>query len=111
MELRGYRVDLMIKLKPGAADTVVLETAEILGAVLVTKNSKHFKKLSPRDDSKKGRRYRHAGTIFMGCHEDIALVRFKEALDMLCAELERTKDFADPRLLAEIRKDAVRIMR
>jgi len=47
----------------------------------------------------------------MGCHEDIALVRFKEALDMLCAELERTKDFADPRLLAEIRKDAVRIMR
>jgi hypothetical protein len=107
---RGHQVHLMADIKRGAPDPFVLETAEILGAVLVTKNKKHFEKLSPRDDSKQGRKYRHVGVIYMGGKEESHPGRFEDELDMVCLKLDRAKDAPDPRVIIEIRPNLTRII-
>lgn len=107
---RGHEVHLMTDIKRSAPDPIVLETAETLGAVLITKNKKHFEKLSPRDDSRQARKYRHAGVIYMSGKEEHHVRRFEEELDVVCLKLDQAKNGSDPRIIVEIRAGLTRII-
>lgn len=88
----------------GSDDRVVIKYAEHTGAIVVTRNMKHFRSAG----RKNGRRPRGRGIVYLTCEVATANAsRFELMHDLLLAEHAIVQTLSDPRLVAEVRRDKV----
>ena len=107
----GYGVARVFDIMPGANDAAVLELAETMRSVLITKFKRHFNKLSPRESSPTSRRYNHAGVVYVCCKEVMARARMEHWIDLIEFEWARSRRFVDTKVIIEIRENLLRIAR
>ncbi len=113
LEAHGRKVEYVADINQGALDHVVLQMAEDLRSVLVTKNRKHFAKLWNRSTSRAGRRYLHAGMIYLRLkdREIEAARRMEECLGLIEYEWSRVKDLDDRKIIIDLHLDMIRVSR
>jgi hypothetical protein len=107
----GYGVARVSEITPRASDAAVLALAEEMRSILVTKNKRHFDKLSPRECSRTSRRHHHAGVVYVCCKEVMARDRIEHWIDLIEFEWARSRKFADTKVIVEMRDTLVRIVR
>ena len=107
----GYGVVRVFDIMPGANDAAVLELAETMQCVLVTKNKRHFNRLSQRESSSTSRKYHHAGVVYICCKEVLARSRTEHWIDLIEFEWARSRRFADTKVIIEMRDTLLRIAR
>jgi hypothetical protein len=90
-------------LAPGTPDRVVHETANNLGAILVTWNVRHFNRFPSR--------FPKAGLLFFKCDETDGRQRLAETLDLVVYEWNALIERGHPGpMMIEIRQELVRLL-
>jgi predicted nuclease of predicted toxin-antitoxin system len=86
LRVRGHRVlSARDELASGAPDPVIMASADAVGAVVVTWNRKHFKRLA----GGAARRYERAGLLCFSCREPDGRSRLEEEIEMIELQIER----------------------
>lgn len=107
---RGHRLFRAREVQEGASDDEVAHNAESLGASVVTRNAKHYKKQLGRRQAQTPR-FRSAGLITLELRSTDEVDRLRQVLDLVEAELEMVRAHADPRVVMEVHDDHVRVVR
>lgn len=81
---------------------MVVADADQLGAIVVTRNRRHFSPLITRDNSKAARRFPNASLISFRCRLDTWIPMLDQYLPLIQLEYSRRMDTDDPRLIVEI---------
>ncbi len=102
--------DVREHLESGAPDEWVMVAADNLGAVVLTFD-RDFLRLATRRPSGNVLRHRRAGRVVLACPPPRVVERLRVSLPLLVAEHSRSVTLSDPRVLAEIGVDTVRIDR
>ncbi len=87
---------------PGTPDPVVVADANQLGAIIVTRNRKHFGPLISRDDAKRAREFPNAGLISFRCRLDMWVPMLDKYWDHILLEHAKRQANDDKRLIIEI---------
>ncbi len=109
---RGHDVQYVRDLPAaGAADPVIATTGNILGAVVVTWNHKHFKALVSRFPGGNRQRLRNLGRITYTCPEPFGLRRTAALIESIEFEYAQVRKMADKRLMFEVGTTTFRVFR
>ncbi len=109
---RGHEVRLVREeLSPSAPDLLIARTANLLKAIVVTWNVKHFRRLICRAPRGEHIRFRHAGLIGMKCSEPHGRIRMAQAIETIEFELKHLQTLPDKRLFIDIEEDRILIER
>lgn len=120
LRTRGHTVQFSREvLGRSAPDTLVAATAErlatieadVLGAVVITRNCRHFRRLIRRETAGRATPYARAGLICLDCRAPSQLRRMEELIELIEAEHDIVQRSPDPRLIVEIGETIVRILR
>jgi Trk K+ transport system NAD-binding subunit len=108
---RGHEVVLVVEeLMPGAPDVVIARLAHDLGAIVVTCNAKHFKRLIPRAPDGQ-HRFRRASRLTLECPQPWITGRIVATIGSIESEWEQAQGRHDHRLLFQIHRDWVLVER
>jgi hypothetical protein len=95
-----------------APDRLVVAAADALGAIVVTRNTKHFRSLIHRDEpGGPASLFRRAGLICFRCRDELAMQRVEALIEALEQEFDRCLMLHDPRLIVEITDRTMQIVR
>jgi hypothetical protein len=110
---RGHIVQFSrIILWQEAADHLVAAAADELGAIVVTRNTRHYRNLIRRDESGKPQPpFRRAGLICFRCRDEVALQRIEVLVEAIEQEFDRCRSLSDPRLIIEITDRTMQVVR
>jgi predicted nuclease of predicted toxin-antitoxin system len=85
--------------------------ADRLGAIVVTRNYRHFRRLIRRNIGQEQTPYPNAGLICLRCANTSCLRRMSELISVIEAEYDAIQHLPDPRLIVEITETAMQIIR
>jgi len=93
------------ELAAGAPDPLIAASGDAVGAIVVTWNRKHFKKLATRAS----KRFPRLGLITFTCSEVDGAKRLETVIRVVEEEFERSLEREDSRLMLDIGKTKVSI--
>ncbi len=98
-------------LAAGAPDPVIATSGNILGAIVVTWNHKHFKAIVSRFPEGNRQKLRDLGRITYTCSEPMGLARTKALIESIEFEYEQVQGLSDKRLMFEVGTNTFRVYR
>ena len=120
LRARGHGVEFSrAVVGEAAADTLVAAAAERLsvieadrrGAIVITRNCRHFRRLIRRETAGARTPYPHAGLICLQCRPSSELQRMQALIEVIEAEYTVAQRQADSRVIIEIGEAVLRILR
>jgi predicted nuclease of predicted toxin-antitoxin system len=109
---RGHAVEFSRNvLGVSAPDNFVAAAADRLGAIVITRNYRHFRRLIRRSTPQEPTPYPRAGLICFRCDDAIELRRIEALIEAIEAEYEIVQRLADPRLIVEITDRSMQTVR
>lgn len=95
-----------------APDHLVAAAADELGAVVVKRNTRHYRNLIRRDEPGRSTSpFRRAGLICFRCRDEFALQRIEALVEAIEQEYDRCRTLQDPRLIIEITDRTMQVVR
>lgn len=109
---RGHEVRLVRdEVLPRTPDEVIALLAHREGAIVVTCNARHFKRLISRVPHGARRTFRDAGRITLECSQVRAQARVEELIDSIEFEYQQGQQRRDRRLMFEIMESKFSVIR
>ncbi len=94
----------------GKSDHVLAAIGDADGAVFVTWNAKHYKKII-RPRLKGSERLRRLGLVSFECNHALGRKRIEDVIGLIEFEYEQLQERRDSRMRIEIKKELIRILR
>jgi hypothetical protein len=105
---RGHEVYFARERVPaGAHDRLIVAAANQLGAIVITWNFKHFRRLITRDNPQTLREFPDAGLISVICRSQRAVLLFEKWIRRIEIDYELRQTDDDRRVIVEIRETAL----
>lgn len=112
LRARGHGVQFSRDvLQRGSSDNLVAAAADRLGAIVITRNYRHFRRLIRRALPEQIPLYPAAGLICFRCNDAIALPRIKALIEAIESEFRLVQSQPDPRLIIEITDTTMQTVR
>jgi hypothetical protein len=103
LQSKGHEVYFVSQRSPPKTpDPVVVADANQLGAIVITRNRKHFSPLISRDDARRSDENPHAGLISFRCRLDMWIPMLEMYWDHIVLEYEKRQLEDDHRIIIEI---------
>lgn len=99
------------RLGRSASDDLIAAAAARLSAIVVTRNTRHFRRLIRRETFGQPTPYPRAGLICLDCQAPNQLRRRGELIVVIEAEFAIVHGLPDPRMIVEIGDAVLRILR
>jgi hypothetical protein len=112
LQSRGHTVDYSRKiLGRGSPDHLVAAAADQLGAIVVTRNYRHFRRLIRRTPEDLRPSFPRAGLICFRCDDARALERITDLIDAIEVEYALVQQRSDSRLIVAITDKTLAVIR
>ncbi|MGI8912780.1 MAG: hypothetical protein ACR2JY_03135 [Chloroflexota bacterium] len=120
LRVRGHAVEFARdRLGRSAADNLIAAAAarlsvieaDRLSAIVVTRNTRHFRRLIRREVEGQPTPYPRAGLICLACHAPNQVRRLEKLIEIIEAEFAIARRLSDPRMIVEIGDVVLRILR
>jgi hypothetical protein len=108
---RGHTVHLSREvLAAGTKDPVIAKAGDLLTAVVITFNHKHFKSLVARAPMKERQKFRNLGRISLLCSAPRTLTRIEKFIEAIEFHYQQAQKQQDKRLIIELGDSFFRVV-
>lgn len=109
---RGHNVEFSRDtLGQRTPDHLVAAAADQAGAIVVTRNYRHYRALIRRAEAGNTPRFPRAGLICFRCDDTSAVRRLQDLIGVIESEYEQVQLLPDPRLIVEITETTLQVVR
>jgi predicted nuclease of predicted toxin-antitoxin system len=109
---RGHQTTLVSEvLMPSTPDLVLAEVGDRFGLIVVSWNTKDFRRLAERAPKGGHQRFRKLGRISFKCPEPMGVKRLEKLIELIELEYKLVQQERDHRLIVEISSNTIRMIR